>query len=158
MNTSNCGQAMNVQRSKKERAVAVALVMLCGAAFAQAPQILVNHIGYDQNSSKRAVVLGHEGDEVGAFKVLDARSGKEILSGSAVNVGAVAKWKDWRFWTLDLARLNTEGAYVIECATGRGAVRSFPFQVRSNLLERETLSGVIAYFKGQRCSGLLDQA
>ena len=50
----------------------------------------------------------------------------------------VAKWKDWHFWTLDLGGLTSEGTFVIECATGQGAVRSFPFQVRSHLLERET--------------------
>ena len=37
-------------------------------------------------------------------------------------------------------------------------MRSFPFQIERDLLEKNTLSSVIYYFKGQRCSGLLDQA
>jgi hypothetical protein len=39
-----------------------------------------------------------------------------------------------------------------------GEVRSFPFQIQRDLLEKNTLSSVIYYFKGQRCSGLLDKA
>ena len=45
-----------------------------------------------------------------------------------------------------------------ECTTPNGPVRSHPFLVQKDLLERNTLSNVIYYFKGQRCSGLLDQA
>ena len=37
-------------------------------------------------------------------------------------------------------------------------MRSFPFQIERDLLEKNTLSSVIYYFKGQRCSGLLDKA
>jgi Glycosyl hydrolase family 9/Cellulase N-terminal ig-like domain len=121
-------------------------------------KILVNHIGYEQEGPKRAVVLGHAGDEVADFKVIDYSTGSNVLSGSAINIGPVDQWKDWHFWTADFSSIRIEGIYVIECATSQGNVRSFPFQIQRDLLERNTLSSVIYYFKGQRCSGLLDKA
>ncbi|HEX3718411.1 MAG TPA: glycoside hydrolase family 9 protein [Verrucomicrobiae bacterium] len=139
------------------------LVFLCGilavqAAFGQNIKILVNHIGYEQFAPKRAVILGHPGDSVTDFKLIDSSTGREALSGTTVDVGPVDHWKDWRFWTADFSSITNQGAYLLECATSRGVVRSFPFQIQRDLLERNTLSSIIYYFKGQRCSGLLDKA
>ncbi len=131
---------------------------LWGIVHAEQPKVLTNHLGYEKDGAKRAVVLGHAGDEVSTFKVLEYPGGKEVLAGQAVNAGPVAQWKDWVFWTADLTPLKTEGFYVLECATGGGPVRSFPFEVRQNILERQTLYNVVAYFKSERCSGLLDKA
>ncbi|HEX4263117.1 MAG TPA: glycoside hydrolase family 9 protein [Verrucomicrobiae bacterium] len=125
---------------------------------AQEIKILVNHLGYETDAPKRAVILGRVGNEVNAFKIIDARSGKEILAGPTAKIGPVDKWKDWIFWTADFSAVNAEGSYSIECATGKGAVRSFPFHVDRNLLEKYTLPDVISWFKGQRSSGLLDKA
>jgi hypothetical protein len=139
------------------------LAMLCGllagqTTFGQSVKVLTNHLGYEQDAPKRAVILGHAGDVVTGFKVLDYRTGKTMLAGSTEKVGPVDHWKDWFFWTADFSSLGTEGTYVLECQTSRGKVDSFPFQVQHDLLEKNTLSSVIYYFKGQRCSGLLDQA
>ena len=43
--------------------------------LAQNIKILINHLGYEKDAPKRAVILGHAGDDVTAFKVLDAESG-----------------------------------------------------------------------------------
>ncbi len=67
-------------------------------------------------------------------------------------------WKDWCFWTADFSPVNAEGTYLLECSTGQGRVRSFPFQIQRDVLEKNSLSSVIYYFKGQRSSGLLDKA
>ena len=134
--------------------------LLFTAQFAQAQslRILTNHLGYEPSGPKRAVVQGKAGDTVTAFKVRAYPSDKEVFSGSAQKIGPVKKWKDWHFWTIEFDGVAAEGDYVIECATGKGALRSFPFAVRKNLLERYTLSDVVYYFKGQRSSGLLDKA
>ena len=139
------------------------LAVVCGlllvqTGLGQTPKILVNHIGYETDAPKRAVILGHAGDSVTKFKVIDYSTGKKVLSGSSVKVGPVDHWKDWYFWTADFSQVKTEGNYVLECATSRGTIRSFPFAIQRDLLEKNTLSSVIYYFKGQRCSGLLDQA
>ncbi len=126
--------------------------------FAQGVEVLINHLGYEKDAPKRAVILGHEGDEIAGFKILDAQSSKEIFSGKALKTGPVDHWKDWIFWTADFSALNTEGNYVMECATAKDAVRSYPFHIERNLLEKHTLPDVMTWFKGQRSSGLLDKA
>ncbi len=121
-------------------------------------EVLVNHIGYDQRAPKRAVIRGHAGDEVSAFSVLDSSTGQTVFSGSTERIGPVDHWKDWYFWTADFSSIKNPGNYLLECSTRRGKVSSFPFKVQPDLLERNTLSSVIYYFKGQRSSGLLDKA
>jgi hypothetical protein len=139
------------------------LAVLCAllaaqAGFGQSMKVLVNHLGYEQNALKRAVIVGHAGDEVNEFKVIDGPTGSNVLSGSVIKAGPVDQWKDWYFWTIDFSSISNQGTYLLACATSRGEVRSFPFQIQRDLLERNTMSSVIYYFKGQRCSGLLDKA
>jgi hypothetical protein len=121
-------------------------------------RILINHIGYDPGGAKHAVIQGSPADSWGAFKVIDEATGKAVLSGTAVSVGPVRKWKDWRFWVIDFSSLNQEGSYFIECASPKATVRSHPFLIQKNVLERSALSDVVYYFKSQRCSGALDKA
>lgn len=137
--------------------------ILCGllaaqGGFGEGVKVLVNHLGCDLDGPKRAVILGRAGDEVTGFKVMDDATGQSAFAGTAVKTGPVDQWKDWYFWTADFSSIRAEGTYVVECETSRGKARSFPFQIRRGLLERNTLSSVIYYFKGQRCSGLLDKA
>jgi Glycosyl hydrolase family 9/Cellulase N-terminal ig-like domain len=145
-------------KSFLEKIVALSVLLIVQTGFGQNIKILVNHIGYEWDAPKRAVILGYANDDVTKFKVVDYTTGKEVLSGSVVKVGPVDHWKDWYFWTADFSSIKTEGTYLVECETSRGEVRSFPFLIQKNLLEKNTLSGVIYYFKGQRCSGLLDKA
>src|SRR5580698_8777244 len=133
-------------------------LLVVGNARGQDVKVLVNHIGYEPDAAKRAVIRGHANDEVTTFTLIDCATGKSVLAGSAEKIGAVAHWKDWIFWTADFSPVNAEGTYLLECATEQGTVRSFPFQIQQNVLEKNTLSGIIYYFKGQRCSGLLDKA
>jgi hypothetical protein len=128
------------------------------ACFGQGIKVLVNHIGYDARAPKHAVVLGRAGDEVPEFIVMDSSTGKTMLTGSPAKIGPVDQWKDWFFWTADFSSITAPETYILECSTSRGKVSSFPFLIQRDLLEKNTLSSVIYYFKGQRCSGLLDKA
>ena len=145
---------------KAKRLLSVLLfgIGLVSAAAAGETKILINHIGYDPAAAKRAVVQGLPGGAWSTFKVIEQATGKAVLTGAAVSVGPVHKWKDWHFWTIDFSPLSQEGTYIIECASPQGAIRSYPFLVQKNILERGALSDVIYYFKSQRCSGALDKA
>jgi len=110
--------------------------LLVQAASAQDPKVLVNHLGYEQNAAKRAVILGHAGDEVTGFTVIDTATGKSVLSGTASPAGPVDQWKDWYFWTADFGSVKRAGTYLLACQTSRGEVRSFPFLIQTDLLEK----------------------
>jgi len=133
-------------------------LLIAQTGLGQSIKVLTNHLGYEWDASKRAVILGHAKDEVTSFKVIECVTGKEVLSGRVVKVGPVDHWKDWYFWTADFSALTNGGTYLIECSTSAETARSFPFEIEDNLLERNTLSSVIYYFKEARCSGLLDKA
>ncbi len=134
------------------------VVVLGRTALAQEMKILANQIGYEPEAAKRVVILGHSADQVSTFSVVDQPADKQVLAGSVTKIGPVAQWKDWIFWTADISPLRAEGSYVVRCDTNNGVIRSYPFMVQNDLLERNTLSNVMYYFKSQRCSGLLDKA
>jgi len=140
---------------KLKKALFLALLTL-SVTIAAELTILTNHIGYETGGSKRAVIRGITGDRIDSWILF--RDGKPVLQGKPVWVGGVDRWKNWVFWTIDFTSVQESGEYVLECASGPGRFRSFPFRIEKNLLERHTLSNVLYYFKGQRCSGALDLA
>src|SRR6266850_1928663 len=70
------------------------------SACSAEPRILTNHLGYEPDAPKVAVVLAHEDDQLGAFKVLSS-DGSELFTGDAKKIGPVDHWRDYIFWTLD---------------------------------------------------------
>jgi Glycosyl hydrolase family 9/Cellulase N-terminal ig-like domain len=134
------------------------VIALVSAASAGETRVLVNHIGYDPAGAKLAVIQGVAGGAWSTFKVIEIAAGKAALTGPVVSVGPVRKWKDWQFWRIDFSPLDQEGTYIIECASPQETIRSYPFLVQKNVLERSALSDVIFYFKSERCSGALDKA
>jgi len=121
-------------------------------------RVLINHIGYEPAGVKQAVVQAEAEGGWNGFKVVEAATGKAVLAGKVVPVGPVRKWNSWHFWTIDFSPLSQEGTYFIECSSPKEAVRSHPFLVQKNILERSALSDIIYYFKSQRSSGELDKA
>ena len=136
----------------------LAIILAATPVSAQGTKILTNHIGYEAAGPKLAVIQGHPGDAFSRFAVLDLVTGEKALEGVPVHSGPVRKWKNWDFWTVDWSAVTREGTYVIESVSAKGAVRSHPVSVQKNALERNTLSDVIYYFKGQRSSGPWDKA
>lgn len=129
-------------------------VVFSALSFAGETTILTNHLGYEPNGPKHAVVLGKAGENVASCSLKNYSDDKEVLSLPAKASGPVQKWRDWYFWTLDFDSFSTEGKYYFEC----GSVRSLPFLILGDLLERNTMSDVIYYFKDERSSGELDKA
>ncbi|MGE5207027.1 MAG: glycoside hydrolase family 9 protein [Chlamydiota bacterium] len=140
--------------------LASVLLLLVTAASARAGElkVLANHVGYEAAGPKHAVILGHTDDSVSDCALKEDGSDRQVFSAAAHNAGPVQKWRDWNFWTFDFDSVTAEGKYYLECASNRGAIRSYPFAIQRDLLERNTLSDVIYYFKEERSTGAMDQA
>jgi hypothetical protein len=141
------------------------LILVCGLlgvfpgqCLAGELKILTNHLGYEVDGPKHAVILGKAGDNVANCAWKDYATDQQVFSLPAKAAGPVQKWRDWYFWTLDFDSFTTEGKYYLECGTAAGNVRSFPFLVQRDLLERNTMQDVIYYFKDERSSGEYDKA
>jgi Glycosyl hydrolase family 9/Cellulase N-terminal ig-like domain len=132
------------------------LVALTAAAMAQLT-VVVDQVGYEARSLKRAIVVGTEKDRPEKFSLIDSGSGKIVLTGSLVSDGQVDSWGGRVFWTADFSSWQGIGHYSVQIQSAAGEVRSCGFDIDDDLLERSTLSNVIYYFKGQRASGLIDQ-
>ncbi len=142
-----------------KKLLAVLLIALSPHLFAETKTlILTNHIGYEADRPKQAVILCGENDSFPSFSIKKSPLGETILTGKPNRTGSVQNWKEWYFWTISFDALQKEGEYYIECSSANEVIRSFPFQIRTNLLEKETISNVLYYFKGQRCSGAFDKA
>lgn len=131
-----------------------------GGGSAAGPQVsvLTNQVGYEASGPKRAVIEADVPLQIANFRLEDAATGKTVYQGTARYTGTVDRWQHRRFWTIDFSGFSTPGKYRLIVAYPGGAAASHPFRIGTNVLESATISDVIYYFKGQRCSGLLDQA
>jgi hypothetical protein len=125
---------------------------------AQSVKVVTNHVGYEDSKAKRAVVVADSKLALNSFSLINVETGKAAYTGKPVFSGAVDKWKNWKFWTIDFSKYTEPGTYKLQVVLPKGTVSSYPFIIGKNVLEKATLSDVIYYFKGQRSSGLLDKA
>lgn len=137
-----------------------AALLLAGLAHAET-HVLINQVGYDVAAPKNAIVQ-LTGDSRAKppvkFTLLDNETNKAVLSGTLQPQGDVPGWGDRTFYRADFSGWQTPGRYVLQTTSSDGDVRSGPFIIGADLLERYTLSDVIAYFKSQRVTGLFDKA
>ena len=140
------------------RCIVAGLVMYGFHAQATEPRLLVDQVGYELTASKQAVVSADAAESLHEFQVIDASDDKPVLTGTLQDSGPVAKWGDQHYWRADFSALKTPGRYYLRMLDHGTCVRSDEFLVQDNVFERNTFSNVVYYFKGQRASGLIDEA
>jgi Glycosyl hydrolase family 9/Cellulase N-terminal ig-like domain len=116
-------------------------------------KVLVDQVGYETTSPKQALILAGSQDHPDKFSLVDAATGKIVFSDTLKPAGKSDAWEG-TYLAADFSSWRTKGHYAVKV----GDVSSSAFAIEDNLLERETLSDVIFYFKGQRSSGLNDVA
>jgi hypothetical protein len=140
------------------RFVTACLAFCTWHAWAAQPTILVDQVGYERQAHKQAIVSADVGQALHDFEVIDTRTGQEVYTGTLQDTGTVDKWGAQHYWRADFSPVKAAGRYLIELKDHASCVRSDEFLVQDDVLERNTLSNVIYYFKGQRASGLMDKA
>ena len=91
------------------------------------------------------------------FTLIDTATGKTVFTSNLQPAGTIDAWGQ-TYWTADFSTWNKPGHYAIETRDASGEAHSCAFAIEDDLLERNTLSNVLYYFKGQRASGLMDRA
>ena len=121
--------------------------------------VLVDQVGYELHSPKQALVIGSRDDPVPLkFSLVDTDTGKTVLDGSLKSSGEVHAWTGMVFWTADFSTWQQAGHYAIRIPSPVAGATSCSFTIAANVFERETLSNVLYYLKGQRASGAFDRA
>jgi Glycosyl hydrolase family 9/Cellulase N-terminal ig-like domain len=122
-------------------------------------RLLVDQVGYELQSNKQALVVSDKSDAApGDFALINVNSGKTVLEGPLRSAGTIYDWHDMVFWSADFSAWREPGRYAVRISSSDGQVTSCPFTIDRNLLERQTLSNVLYYFKGQRATGDFDRA
>jgi hypothetical protein len=148
---------MRIEKLRMHLLIICVLALMPCVCAAQV-RVLVDHVGYETISPKRAIILGTKQDHLQTFSLVDYDTGKVMMEGPLTLNGQVDAWGNRVFWTADFSSWKKEGRYEIRAQSPAGEASSLPFAIEDNLLERNTLSNVIFYFKGQRSSGLIDKA
>lgn len=139
--------------------IAAALAVQTSAVLAAVPtRILTNQVGYDPFGPKMAVIQGSGNVDFTACSVLTEPDGTPVFQAKPAAATAVKDWRDWRFQQLDFTAVERPGSYRITCTVGTQTVRSAPFAIEHDALERATVPSVLAYFKAERVTGEFDQA
>jgi hypothetical protein len=121
-------------------------------------KVLTNQVGYDSASYKQAVISADSTLQFTSFDLLNANNDSVVYHGDITYKGGVDHWQNWKFWTINFSDFTKPGNYFIRVNAKTGFACSLPFKIATDVLERYTLSDIIYYFKGQRCSGLFEQA
>jgi hypothetical protein len=142
---------------------AAALTLLSAAPAHTFVRVLVNQVGYEPGARKVAIIAGNSGDHPTHFELIEAATGVTVLRGRLRPDGQVYDWRQrlpsgedqpWLFWTADFSAWRQRGHYILRV----GGAQSCPFAIQHDVLERNTISNVIYYFKGQRASGSFNRA
>jgi hypothetical protein len=141
------------------RLLAVLSLCVVAAPLCRAQvRVLVDQVGYETSASKVALVETTQETSLSEFTLVDQDSGRVVFTGTLQPAGSVDHWRDWQFWKADFSTWRTPGHYMLRVAIPGGIAGSCAFEIGNDLLERETLSNIIYYFKGQRASGDMDVA
>ena len=120
--------------------------------------VLIDQVGYETVGQKQAIVSGSAQDHPQLFALIDVTSGERVFQAPLKPAGRVYAWGDRVFWMADFSAWQRPGHYELRVDSGPQAATSCPFDIDIDVLERNTLSSVVFYFKAQRASGQIDQA
>ncbi|MFB6457248.1 glycoside hydrolase family 9 protein [Chitinophaga sp. Hz27] len=128
------------------------------AASSQEIRVVTNHVGYETSQQKTAMLVADQPVKPSGWTLIDDATNHVSASGQLTDKGTVDKWHNLYFWRINFSSFSTPGKYRLVVALPDHQCSSYAFTVGAHVLERQTISDVIYYFKGQRSSGLLDQA
>ncbi len=131
--------------------------LACAFTSQAAVTVLIDQVGYETTAPKQVILIGDRDDKPHQVKLLDETTRNTVLTVEPSPAEPVAHW-GYTFWTADLSSWQKPGRYIVSAQTAAGPVESSIFVIEDNILERNTLSNVVYYFKGQRSSGLFDAA
>lgn len=134
------------------------VAILCAQSAVSQVSILTDQVGYEPAATKQAIVAGTDQDHPKNFELIDTDTTKAVYSSDLKPAGQVFDWKGRTFWIADFSGWRQPGHYAIRVHTETGEAQSCSFEIQDDILERNTLSNVIFYFKGQRSSGPFDVA
>ncbi|WED27154.1 glycoside hydrolase family 9 protein [Vibrio sp. DW001] len=117
-------------------------------------QILINHIGYEVNGPKQAIISNQESYfDVESVYLHCAKTKKELASYPLETHGNVANWHTGFYSSVDFSSFTHAGLFYLKVKTTCSPI----FELNEGILMQRTFSDVLHYFTSQRCSGIFDE-
>lgn len=133
-----------MRRSIFSSLIAILLATNCFQARSES-WIRISQIGYIPGSTKVAVLLCEENEDLDSFEVVDAFSGQTVLTSVKIrSTGPLGRMKST--YRLDFSELTRTGAYFIKA----GDAKSEIFPVNGRVFDG-TADFVLNYMRQQRC-------
>ena len=123
-------------------------------------RILHNHLGYEPQAPKVAILRADPGFGVDAFEVVDAKHDELLWTGSVADCGPVDGWQGQYYYALDFSEVSQTGQFYLRLRSDdpkKRNVRSATFRIDDDLIWSTVASDNVDYFKTQRCSGGFDR-
>jgi hypothetical protein len=156
---SSISMGINVMTPKTVKLFLAACLFFTVAVAADAQlRVVVDHVGYETNAPKQGFVIGDTQVRLEQFSLIDTKTGEVVLTRDLQTTKGTSGWGEDTIRTADFSSWQQAGHYRLQVASPSGYASSCEFEINNDLLERDTLSNVVFYFKGQRSSGLIDQA
>lgn len=121
-------------------------------------EILINHLGYEQEGFKNAVIQGTGILNSLECQIIDSRSGETVEVFPILESGQVDKWKDFFYWNIDFSGFSMPGKFFLQFNLNNKIISSESFEINSSLIFNKTFSDVLAGFKITRSSGKYDRS
>jgi hypothetical protein len=126
-------------------------------AVGQRPAVLVDHLGYDANAPKAALVAAPDDAIVAAVRVETDRGRPVALDLTVSEAQRADGWQTATYHRVDLSALTTPGRYRLVAVVDGIEVTGEPFVVAEHRIPSLVVSDVTAYFRSQRSSGEIDR-
>ncbi|MBK9579587.1 MAG: glycoside hydrolase family 9 protein [Fibrobacteres bacterium] len=123
------------------------VVLTTVGTAAVAPEIRINHLGYEAAGPKTAVVLANAATAGDAFQLLDAGGGV-VFSGELSSAQTVPGWKNGPWRVADFSALTSPGKYTLRLMPS--GLESDPFGIDTGRLLAIAGPAVVGFFNGMR--------
>ncbi len=116
--------------------------------------LLTNHIGYETQGPKKAIIQTNK-SRLSSYqaRLVCAVEHQTVATLTVEKTGTVAKWHQGHFYLIDFSEFSQPGQYYVRFDN----VRSETFRIEQDLLMQQTFSDVLHYFKSQRNGGIYEQ-
>jgi hypothetical protein len=122
-------------------------------AIAQ-PVIYVNHVAYDTNGPKQAVVSLDELFKTNLkFSLINAVNRKTVFSSVLKSSGSISEWFPGKhYYSADFSAFRQAGKYQLYIARQGKTVSSETFEIGEQALAKLTLGAIVHYYHKQRAN------
>ncbi len=118
--------------------------------------LLINHLGYQQDSEKKVVLQTSSETATGNFEVVD-ESGNTVFESTFERGGKIDNWHTGNAYAGFFTSLRKKGSYYVVAIVEGDTVKSEPFLIRTMGFVEECIPLLLDGFQHERCKAPYDE-